>query len=60
MDNEDWKMIGMIFGLIVLGIIGFGLVVLLVYWLWMLMAMFVGALLGALVGAFVHGYHLFM
>lgn len=60
MDKADWGLLAMLFGLMVLGCLGFALVAIAIYWTWVGVAYLVGGVLGALVGAFVHGYHLFV
>jgi hypothetical protein len=60
MDTSDWRLVGMLLGLVVVGILAFGLTALFIYWSWMLVAYLIGGFAGALVGAFVQGYHLLM
>ncbi len=60
MDTSDWRLVGMLLGLVVVGILAFGLTALFIYWSWLLVAYTVGGFVGAVTGAFVHGYHLFV
>lgn len=58
MSNDDLGMWVGVFILCCATVMCMVLGCVMVYWLWILLAKFVGSLVGAFVGAFVYGYHL--